>query len=135
MATKIFVNLPVKDLNKSVNFFTALGFSFNPQFTDETAACMIISGDIFAMLLTHAKFKQFTKKEIADSNKNTEVILALSAESKEKVSEMVDKAVNAGGTESLGPQDYDFMYQRSFEDIDGHLWEVLWMDPAGMQQG
>jgi predicted lactoylglutathione lyase len=133
MATKIFVNLPVKDLDKSVGFFTKLGFSVNKQFTDETAACIVISDDIYAMLLTHAKFKQFTKKEIVDSNKNTEVILALSAESKEKVSEIVKKAVDAGGKESADPNDYGFMYQRSFQDLDGHLWEVLWMNPAHIQ--
>jgi predicted lactoylglutathione lyase len=135
MSTKIFVNLPVKDLDRSVGFFTKLGFSFNQQFTDETAACMVISDDIFAMLLTHAKFKEFTKKEIVDSANNTEVILALSAESKEKVSETVKKAVDAGANETLEPKDYGFMYQRSFQDLDGHLWEIIWMDPAAVQQG
>jgi len=133
MATKIFVNLPVKDLNKSVSFFTKLGFTVNKQFTDDTAACIVISDDIYAMLLTHEKFKQFTKKEIVDSNKNTEVILALSAESKEKVSEIVKNAVDAGGKESADPSDYGFMYQRSFQDLDGHLWEVVWMNPAHIQ--
>ena len=133
MATKIFVNLPVRNLDKSIDFFTKLGFSVNKQFTDETAACIVISEDIYAMLLTHAKFKQFTKKEIADSNKNTEVILALSADSKEKVSEIVEKAITAGGKESADPNDYGFMYQRSFQDPDGHLWEVVWMNPAHIQ--
>ena len=133
MATKIFVNLPVKDLNKSVGFYTKLGFSVNPQFTDETAACLVISDDIYAMLLTHAKFKEFTNKEIIDSTKGTEVILGLSAESKEKVSETVKKAIEAGGKESAEARDYGFMYQRSFQDLDGHLWEVLWMSPAHIE--
>ena len=133
MSTKIFVNLPVKDLNKSVGFYTKLGFSVNPQFTDETAACLVISDDIYAMLLTHAKFKEFTNKEIVDSTKGTEVILGLSAESKEKVSETVKKAIEAGGKESAEARDYGFMYQRSFQDLDGHLWEVLWMNPAHIQ--
>lgn len=134
MATKIFVNLPVKDLNKSISFFKNLGFSFNPQFTDETAACMVISEDIYAMLLTHPKFREFTRKEISDSSKNTEVIVALSAESKEKVSETVDNAIKAGGIEPIEAKDYGFMYQRSFQDLDGHLWEVLWMDPSAINQ-
>lgn len=134
MATKIFVNLPVRNLDSSVAFFKNLGFSFNQQFTDETAACMVISEDIYAMLLTHAKFKEFTRKEISDSSKNTEVIVALSAESKEKVSETVDNAIKAGGIEPIEAKDYGFMYQRSFQDLDGHLWEVLWMDPSAINQ-
>ena len=134
MPTKIFVNLPVNDLNKSIKFFTNIGFSVNKQFTDETAACIVISGDIYAMLLTHAKFKEFTNKEIIDSTKGTEVILALSADSKEEVSEKVQKAIAAGGKESADPKDYGFMYQRSFQDLDGHHWEVLWMNPSHIQQ-
>ncbi len=128
MATKIFVNLPVKDLNKSKEFFTKIGFTINPQFTDETAACVVISDDIYAMILTHAKFKEFTKKEIADSTKTTEVLTCLSSESKDKVNEMVDKAIAAGATEAREPMDYGFMYARSFNDPDGHVWEVMWMD-------
>ncbi len=128
MATKIFVNLPVKDLNKSKEFFTKIGFTINPQFTDETAACVVISDDIYAMILTHAKFKEFTKKEIADSTKTTEVLTCLSSESKDKVNEMVDKAIAAGATEARDPMDYGFMYARSFNDPDGHIWEVMWMD-------
>ncbi len=128
MATKIFVNLPVKDLNKSKEFFTKIGFSINSQFTDETAACVVISEDIYAMILTHAKFKQFTKKEIADATKTTEVLTCLSSDSKEKVNEMVDKAIAAGGTETRDAMDYGFMYARSFNDLDGHIWEVMWMD-------
>ncbi len=128
MATKIFVNLPVKDLNKSKEFFNKIGFSINPQFTDETAACVVISEDIFAMILTHEKFKEFTKKEIADATKTTEVLTCLSSDSKEKVNEMVDKAIAAGATEARDPMDYGFMYARSFNDPDGHIWEVMWMD-------
>jgi len=135
MSTKIFVNLPVENLDRSVGFFKKLGFSFNQQFTDETAACMVISDDIYAMLLTHAKFKEFTKKQIADSANSTEVILALSAETKEKVTETVKKAVEAGGKEPVEPKDFNFMYQRSFQDLDGHLWEIVWMDPAAIEQG
>ncbi len=126
MATKIFVNLPVKDLNKSKEFFTKIGFTINPQFTDETAACVVISDDIYAMILTHAKFKEFTKKEIADSTKTTEVLTCLSSESKDKVNEMVDKAIAAGATEARDLMDYGFMYARSFNDPDGHIWEVMW---------
>jgi predicted lactoylglutathione lyase len=128
MATKIFVNLPVKDLNKSKEFFTKIGFSVNPQFTDETAACVVISEDIFAMILTHEKFKEFTKKEIADATQTTEVLTCLSSDSKDKVNEMVDKAIAAGATEARDPMDYGFMYARSFNDPDGHIWEVMWMD-------
>ena len=133
MPTKIFVNLPVKNLDASKAFFEKLGFSFNPQFTDETAACMVISDDIYAMLLTHEKFKQFTPKAIADSTKTSEVLTALSLDAKGKVDEMVDTAL-AGGASSVGPtQDYGFMYARSFNDLDGHIWEIVWMDPAHVQ--
>ncbi|MBC8045455.1 MAG: VOC family protein [Fimbriimonadaceae bacterium] len=128
MAKQIFVNLPVQDLNKSIEFFTKLGFSFNPQFTDETATCMIIADNIFVMLLTHAKFKEFTKKEIADATKTTEVIIALDAESKDAVNKMVNTATQAGGTAYAEPQDHGWMYQCSFADLDGHQWEVLYMD-------
>jgi predicted lactoylglutathione lyase len=128
MATKIFVNLPVKDLNKSMDFFKEIGYSFNPQFTDETAACMVITEDIYAMLLTHAKFKEFTKKEIADATKTTEVLTCLSTDSKDQVNELVDNALKAGATEARDPEDYGFMYSRSFNDLDGHIWEVLRMD-------
>ena len=133
MATKIFVNFPVKDLRQSMNFFKQLGFSFNPQFTDETAACMKIAEDIYAMLLTHDKFRQFTSKEIADATNTTEVLTCLALESKEKVNEVADKAIAAGGTESREPKDYGFMYQRCIDDLDGHTWELIWMDPAFVQ--
>jgi predicted lactoylglutathione lyase len=133
MATKIFVNLPVNDLQKSIAFFTALGYTFNPQFTDETATCMIISEDIYAMLLTHAKFKSFTPKEICDTTKSAEVAICLSCESRAQVDELVAKAVAAGGTTNGKPTDYGFMYQHSYEDLDGHNWELIWMDPSAVQ--
>lgn len=134
MATKIFVNLPVKDLQKSIEFFTRLGYTFNPQFTDETATCMIVSEDIFVMLLTHAKFKTFTPKEICDATKSTEVLLCLSCESRAAVDEMVRKAVAAGGAAYSEPQDYGFMYQHGYQDLDGHIWELIYMEPGATQQ-
>jgi predicted lactoylglutathione lyase len=129
MTTKIFVNLPVRSLDRSVEFFTQLGFRFNPQFTDETATCMIVSEHIFVMLLTEAKFKTFTPKEICDASKSTEVLVCLSRESREKVDEMVSKAVAAGGTTYSEPQDYGFMYAHGFQDLDGHIWELIYMEP------
>ena len=134
MATKIFVNLPIKDLNRTVDFFTKLGFSFNPQFTDENATCMIIGEDIFVMLLVEKFFKSFTKKEICDATKDAEVIIALSAESREKVDQMINRVIQAGGRESREPQDHGWMYGRSFQDIDGHLWEVIYMDVGAVQK-
>ena len=133
MATKIFVNLPVRQLKKSIDFFTALSFTFNPQFTDETATCMIVGEDIFVMLLTHAKFKSFTPKEICDATKSTEVLVALSCESRDQVNDMVRKAVAAGGTTYNTPQDHGFMYAHGFQDLDGHVWELVWMNPAAIQ--
>lgn len=135
MATKIFVNLPVNDLQKSIGFFTKLGYTFNPQFTDETATCMIISEDIYAMLLTHAKFQGFTPKAICDATKSSEVLICLSCESRAHVDELVGKAVAAGGTTYAEPKDYGFMYQHGYQDLDGHLWELIWMDPSAVQQG
>ena len=134
MATKIFVNLPVKDLKKTIEFFTKLDFTFNSQFTDENATCMIVGGDIFVMLLVEKVFKTFTKKEICDTAKSTEVIVALSAESREKVDQMIDKATKAGGSESRAPQDHGWMYGRSFQDIDGHLWEIIYMDEGAVRK-
>jgi uncharacterized protein len=133
MTTKIFVNLPVKDLNKAVEFFTKLGFKFNPQFTDKNATCMIISEDIFVMLLVEEFFKTFTKKEICNTSKNIEAIIALSAESRENVDEMINKAIEAGGTEPRKPQDHGWMYARAFEDIDGHLWEIIYMNESRLK--
>ena len=135
MATKIFVNLPVKDLKASIEFFTKLGYTFNPQFTDETATCMIISEDIYAMLLTHEKFKVFTPKEICDATKSSEVLFCLPCESREQVDEMVGKAVAAGGTTYNQPQDHGFMYGHGYQDLDGHIWELMWMDPSAVNQG
>lgn len=126
-ADKIFVNLPVKDLNQSIAFFTEIGFEFNPQFTDENATCMVVSENIFVMLLVQDYFKTFTKKEISDATISTEVIVALSAESKEKVDEIVNKALAAGGKASNDPIDHGFMYGWSFQDLDGHLWELMYM--------
>lgn len=133
MSQKVFINLPVKDLKKSMDFFTGLGYTFNPQFTDETAACMVISEDIFSMLLTHDKFKEFISTEIADAHKITEVLTSLSAESKDKVNELVDKAVKLGAKEHRDPSDYGFMFIRSFKDLDGHVWEIAWMDPTSIE--
>ena len=133
MVSKIFVNLPVKDLDKSIAFFKALGFSFNPQFTDATAACMVINTDIFAMLLTHGKVKEFTNKQIADAHKTTEVLTALAVDSKESVNEMAEKALKAGGKEAYPAKDHGFMFVRSFEDLDGHIWELFWMDQQHVQ--
>ncbi len=134
MDTQIFVNLTVKDLEKSKTFYEQLGFAINPQFTDETASCVVISDTIYLMLLTHDKAKQFTSKEIADAHKTTEVLNALSVESKEGVNELVDKALKNGGSEAGETQDHGFMYQRSFNDPDGHIWEVVWMDPEQMSK-
>jgi predicted lactoylglutathione lyase len=130
MATKIFVNLPVKDLSKTIEFFTKLGFTFNPQFTDKNATCMIVGDDISVMLLVEKFFKTFTKKEICDATKDTEVIVTLSAESREKVDEMINRVIEAGGRESREPQDHGWMYVRSFQDLDGHLWEIIHMDES-----
>ena len=134
MSTKIFVNLPVADLKKSMGFYTAIGFTNNPQFTDNTAACMVISDDIFTMLLTHEKFKQFTPKQIADATKTCEVIVALSRENRAAVDEIVRKATGAGGKTYAEPKDHGFMYQHGFQDPDGHIWEVFWMDPGAINK-
>jgi uncharacterized protein len=133
VVTKIFVNLPVKDLNNTIDFFTKLGFKFNPQFTDENATCMIVGEDIFVMLLVEKFFKTFTKKEICDTSKDTEVIVALSVESREKVDQMINKALESGGKESREPQDHGWMYGRSFEDINKHLWEIIYMDESAVK--
>ncbi len=133
MISNIFVNLPVKDLEKSKAFFEAIGCTINKQFTDETAASIVIGSNIFAMLLTHDKYRQFTSKEIANANTTSEVLIALGADSKEDVTRIVDAAVKAGGRESRPAQDYGFMKLRTFEDLDGHHWEVLYMDPNHVQ--
>jgi len=133
MTTQIFLNLPVKDLSRTVEFFKKLGFAFNAQFTDENATCMIINDNIFVMLLVEKFFKTFTKKEICDTTKDTEVIIALSTESREKVDEMMQHVFEAGGKESREPQDHGWMYGRSFQDINGHLWEIIYMDEKALK--
>lgn len=134
MATQIFVNLPVKDLNKSVEFFTKLGYTFNPQFTDEKATCMVISDTIYVMLLTEPFFMSFTKKGIADTSQVNESIICLSVKNRAEVDSIVAKAVEAGGTISSEVQDYGFMYNHGFLDLDGHAWEYTFMDMAAMPQ-
>ena len=133
MAQQIFVNLSVKDLNKSKRFFETLGYHFNPQFTNESAACMVIGDTIYVMLLTEPFFKNFTSKEIVDAKKATEVLVCLSTESRVEVDEIVRKAVAAGGRIYNEPQDHGFMYCHSFEDLDGHQWEFSYMDPTHVQ--
>ena len=133
MAKLIFVNLPVTDLTRSKAFYEAVGAAINPGFSDHTAACMVLSETIHVMLLTHDKWRQFTSKRIVDAHADAQVLLCLSADSREDVSGMVDKALAAGGTADPTPvQDYGFMYGRSFEDPDGHIWEVMWMDPNAL---
>ena len=132
-ARKIFVNLSVRDLQKSMAFFGALGFGFNPQFTDDKAACMIISDEAFVMLLREEFFRTFTKRELCDTTRQSEGLFAISCDSKAEVDEMVQTALAAGGTHAMDPQDHGFMYGWSFYDLDGHHWEVMWMDPKAAQ--
>jgi predicted lactoylglutathione lyase len=134
MATQIFVNLPVKDLNKSIEFFTSLGYSFNPQFTNDMAGSLVISDTIFFMLITEPFFKTFTKKEIADATKVTEAINCISLDSREAVDEMIAKAVAAGATTPNDKQDHGWMYGWGFQDLDGHLWEFAYMDMSQLPQ-
>ena len=130
---KIFVNLAVRDLKKSMEFFSQLGFEFNPKFTDDKAACMVISEEAYVMLLTEPFFRRFTKRQPADTSKVTEGLFALSCDSKAEVDEIVRKAIDAGGRHAMDPQDQGFMYGWSFYDLDGHHWEVMWMDPNAVQ--
>jgi predicted lactoylglutathione lyase len=126
---QIFINLPVRDLKRSTAFYTAIGATLNPQFSDDTASCMVISDTIFVMLLTHEKWAMFTKKPIVDAHRESEVMLALSAEDKAAVDKITDAAGANGGKADVNPkQDYGFMYGRSFEDVDGHIWECMYMD-------
>ncbi|MEU9477309.1 VOC family protein [Streptomyces sp. NPDC048191] len=129
----IFVNLATDDVEASKKFFTELGYTINPQFSTDDCACVVISDTIVAMLLSKQHYSTFTKKEIIDSTKASEVLVCLSAESREKVDELVDRAIAAGGTASGQTQDHGFMYGRAFDDLDGHTWEVMWMDPAAVQ--
>jgi uncharacterized protein len=132
-ARKMFVNLAVRDLEKSKDFFSTLGFRFNPKFTDNKAACMIVNEETFVMLLTRSFFKTFTKREVCDTSQYTEGLLALSCENRAEVDEMVKRAIAAGGQHAMDPQDHGFMYGWSFYDLDGHHWEVFWMDPKAAQ--
>jgi uncharacterized protein len=127
---QIFVNLPIKNMERSKAFFASLGYSFNPQFTNDQGACMVVSDSIYVMLLVEPFFQTFTKKAIADARKTTEVLLCLSCESRAAVDEMVRKALAAGGTAPNPSQDHGFMYSHGFEDLDGHVWELAYMDPT-----
>ena len=129
MARQIFVNLPVKHLARSIEFFTKLGFTFDPKFTDDNATCMIVSENIFVMLLVEGFFQTFTSKDICDTSKSSEVLVCLSLESRENVNAMVDQAVAAGGVAAKESKDYGFMYQHGFQDLDGHVWELIYMEP------
>jgi predicted lactoylglutathione lyase len=130
MATKVFINLPVKDLEKSITFFNGLGFNFNPQFTDENAGCMVISHSIYVMLLTERYFATFTKKQVSDAKTHTEVLITLDAESREDVQQIIAKAKTLGSTIYSEPQDHGWMYQHGFADLDGHQWEIAYMDAS-----
>jgi predicted lactoylglutathione lyase len=127
MATNIFINLPVRDLQKSIQFFSHLGYSFNQHYTDESATCMIVAENIFVMLLTESRFKEFTPKQVSDAHTSTEVLLCLQVESREAVTTMVNKAIEAGGSAYKAPQDHGFMYGHGYQDLDGHLWEIVYM--------
>lgn len=130
---KMFLNLPVKDLDRSVAFFTALGFAFNERFTDETATCMLVGEDAYVMLLTEPKFTDFTVKPLPDATASTGAIVALTAESREAADAFADTALANGGSPAKEPMDLGFMYGRSFADPDGHHWEIFWMDPAAVE--
>jgi predicted lactoylglutathione lyase len=132
-ARKMFVNLAVGDLEKSKKFFSTLGFLFNPKFTDDNAACMVVSEEAFVMLLTWPFFKTFTRREVCDTSRYTEGLLALSCDTRAEVDELVKKAFAAGGQRAMDPQDHGFMYGWSFYDLDGHHWEIFWMDPKAAQ--
>ena len=128
MTRQLFLNLPVSDLARATEFYEAVGAVMNPQFSDETGSCMVFSDTIHVMLLTHEKFQQFTPKRIGDAHVCSEVLICISSDSRSAVDRMVEQAIAAGGREPRPPQDYGFMYGRSFEDLDGHIWEPMWMD-------
>ena len=138
MATQsrlIFVNVPTKDLSASKGFFRSLGFDFDEKFTDDSCACMVVSDQAYVMLLAESRFADFTPKPVADARECTEAILCVSADSREAVDAFADSALAAGGTNANDPMDHGFMYGRSFHDLDGHLWEVMWMSPEAIEQG
>jgi predicted lactoylglutathione lyase len=134
MSRKLFVNLPVRNLKRSVDFFTKLGFAFNPQFTDEKGTCMIFSDDAFVMLLEDDRFRDFTRQQICDTRTHTEGLFAFSCESRAEVDALFETALSAGAKPAMDPQDHGFMFSKSFYDLDGHHWEIFWMDPQALQQ-
>jgi predicted lactoylglutathione lyase len=134
-ARKIFVNLPVRDLPRAKNFFSALGFTYNPKFSDDNAACMVISDDAYVMLLAEPFFKTFTTREVCDTSRQTETLIALSCDSRNEVDELAKRAIDAGGRDAAPAQDHGFMYVRTFYDLDGHHWEMVWMDPKAAALG
>jgi predicted lactoylglutathione lyase len=129
---KLFVNIPVRDLPRSIQFFETLGFTFNTQFTDATATCMLVGEDAYFMLVTPDRFKDFSRRPTGDPQKETSALFAISAGSRGEVDELAEKAISAGGAQVADPQDHGFMYLRSFYDLDGHHWEVFWMDPSAI---
>jgi len=135
MSRLLFLNLPVADLPASREFFDALGFSFDERFSDDQAACMVVSSQAYVMLLQRDRFVDFVTKPIADANQATALTVAVSADSREAVDAFADAALGVGATPAKDPQEYGFMYQRSFHDLDGHLWEVMWMDPVAAEKG
>ncbi|MCB0292471.1 MAG: VOC family protein [Calditrichaeota bacterium] len=134
MTQSIFINLPVKDLARSTQFFKSLGFTLVPQFSDETAGCLKVGDNIYVMLLIESRFREFTQKPVSDARKQTEVLLALEVESREAVKDLVEKALAAGGSLYLEPQEHGWMFSHSFADLDGHQWEVFWMDTDAMPE-
>ena len=130
---KLFVNIPVGDLQRSIDFFETLGFAFNTQFTDATATCMLVGEDAYFMLMTAEKFRDFSKRPLGDAQKETNALFAITVNGRDEVDTLVEKALAAGGSPAVDPQDHGFMYVRSFYDLDGHHWEVFWMDPSAVQ--
>ncbi len=133
MNRQIYLNVSVRELKRSIEFFSTLGFEFNPKFTDDNAACMVIGSDSFVMLVAEPFFKTFTRREVCNTTTHTEALIAISCASRAEVDAMVNKALTAGGTRAMEPQDHGFMYGWSFFDLDGHHWEVMWMNPEAAQ--
>ncbi|MCP8899320.1 VOC family protein [Gilvimarinus xylanilyticus] len=134
MPDKIFVNFPVKSLPTSIEFFRGLGFDFDPQFTDDNATCMIVSDNIYVMLLTDSYFKTFTPKQLCNTRDQIETLVALSCASREEVDHLVERGIALGGREPRAAMDHGFMFQRTLEDLDGHTWELFYMDPEHLQK-